>query len=59
MRRAGKQHLRLPEGYAAFHNRFGPDTLSSLDDEALLQDMHTQGIEPRGTMFDATNLRKD
>jgi len=34
---------RLQEGYAAFRNRFGPDTLSSLDGEALLQSMHTHG----------------
>jgi len=34
---------RLQEGYAAFRNRFGPDTLRSLDGEALLQAMHTHG----------------
>lgn len=28
---------QLQEGYTAFPNRFAPDTLSSLDGEALLQ----------------------
>ncbi len=34
---------QLQEGYAAFRKQFGPDTLRSLDGEALLQSMHTHG----------------
>jgi 5-methylcytosine-specific restriction protein B len=34
---------RLQEGYSAFRNRFGPDILSALDGEALLQAMHSHG----------------